>query len=679
VIEKIVDFAEALTPIALIGAGGIGKTSIALNILHDNRIKQRFGENRRFIRCDQFPASRLHILSRLSKVVGAGVENPDDLTPLRRFLSSEEMVIVLDNAESILDPQGVDAQEIYAVVEELSRFNNLCLCITSRITTIPSDCETIDIPTLSMEAARDTFHRIYKNGERPDLVNNILEQLDFHPLSITLLATVGHHNKWNIDRLTRQWEMRRTGLLRTQHNNSLATTIELSLTSPMFRELGLDARDLLGVIAFFPKGIDENNLKWLFPTISDGSDIFDKFCVLSLTYRSDNFITMLAPLRDYLRPEDPASSPLLRATKECYLGRLSVEVSPGKPGYSEARWIVSEDVNVEYLFDVFTSIDANSDKIWDACANFMERLYWHKRRLVVLGPKLEGLPDGHPSKPKCLLRLSRLFDSVGNLPEYNRLLTQALKIWRDRGDDFNVATTLRFLAYTSERLLLYKEGILQAKESLEIFERLNDVPGQAHALQQLAWLLRRDNKLDAAEEAATRSINLLPDTEQFLVCQGHRALGDVCRSKGETEKAVDHFGTALGIASSFNWEGQLFRIHYSLAELFRDRGRFDDAHAHVEHAKLQGARDTYNLGCAMELNARFWAEQGQLEEAKSEALRAVELFEKLGAALKELEDCRRILRDIEEKTEMPVASGEVPETVSLLMPVNPPSSAQGIE
>ena len=551
-IEKIVGFAEALTPIALIGAGGIGKTSIALNILHDNRIKQRFGENRRFIRCDQFPASRLHFLSRLSKVVGAGVENPDDLTPLRRFLSSKEMIIVLDNAESILDPQGVDAQEIYAVVEELSRFNNLCLCITSRITTIPSDCETIDIPTLSMEAARDTFHRIYKNGERPDLVNNILEQLDFHPLSITLLATVGHHNKWNIDRLIKQWETRRTGLLRTQHNNSLATTIELSLTSPMFRELGLDARDLLGVIAFFPKGINENNLNWLFPTISDGSDIFDKFCVLSLTYRSDNFITMLAPLRDYLRPEDPASSPLLRATKECYLGRLSVEVSPGKPGYREARWIVSEDVNVEYLFDVFTSIDANSDKLWDACANFMERLYWHKRRLVVLGPKLEGLPDSHPSKPKCLLRLSRLFDSVGNLPEYNRLLTHALKIWRDRGDDFNVATTLRFLAYTSERLLLYKEGILQAKESLDIFERLNDVPGQAHALQQLAWLLRRDNQLDTAEEAATRSINLLPDTEQFLVCQGHRALGDVCRSKGETEKAVDHFGTALGIASSFN-------------------------------------------------------------------------------------------------------------------------------
>ena len=647
-IERIVDLAERLIPVALIGAGGIGKTSIALTLLHDDRIKQRFGENRWFIRCDQFPTSRTNFLRRLSEATGAGIENPEELTPLRPFLSSKQMLIILDNAESALDPRGTDAQEIYAVVEELSQFNNVWLCITSRISTVPPECETLGIPTLPVEAALDAFYRIYNRGERSDRINNILERLDFHPLSITLLATVAHHSIWDTNRLAKEWEQQRTGVLHTQHNKSLAATIELSLASPMFQEFGPDAQELLGVVAFFPQGVNENNLDWLFPSIPNRGDIFDKFCILSLTYRNNGSITMLAPLRDYLCLKHPTSSPLLRAIKKRYFRRLAVDVHPDRPGFEEARWIASEDVNVEHLLGAFMSVDANSEGVWDVCACFMDHLYWHKPRLVLLGPKIEGLSDDHPSKPHCLFELSRLFNSVGNCAESKRLLNHALKLWREQRDDFQVAQTLRFLANTNRMLDLHEEGISQAKEALEICERLNDTAGQARSLGYLAWLLWRDNQLVVAEEAASRAIGLLLDNgDQFMVCQCHRVLGYICHSKGETENAIDHFGTALGIASSFNWDDQRFWNHYSLAKLFSDEDRFDDAHAQVERSKLFATNDAYYLGRAVELQARLWYKQRMLEEAKSAAEYTASVYEKLGAAW-DLETCQRLLRQIEE-------------------------------
>jgi len=183
---------------------------------------------------------------------------------------------------------------------------------------------------------------------------------------------------------------------------------------------------------------------------------------------------------------------------------------------------------------------------------------------------------------------------------------------------------------------------------------VRDRSGTGTLFARLAWLLWGDKQLDAAEEAASRAINLFSEQgNQFHVCQSHRALGDIYHSKGEWERAIYHLEAALGIPSSFNWRAQLFWIRHTLARLSFGQDKFGDAHAHVELAKSHAVDNAYHLGLTMELQANFWCQQHQFEEAKSEGLRAAESFGKLGAA-NDLERCRELLQRIEQELKNPV-------------------------
>ena len=327
--------------------------------------------------------------------------------------------------------------------------------------------------------------------------------------------------------------------------------------------------------------------------------------------------------------------------------RLSGGTTPGTPGFEEGRWITTEDVNIEHLLDVFTTIGGSAESIWDACAKFMAQLYWHKPRLVTLGPKIEALPDNHPSKPQCLWDLSRLLHLVGNFVECERLLRLALKLWRERGNGFKVGVELAKLSNANREMGLYEEGIRQAAEASQIFERIGDEVQQAESLIPLAWSLCGDRQLDAAKEAASHAIDLLPENgEEFRVCRAHRALGDIYRFKDKTKKAIHHFEIARGIATSLNMVEELFWVDDALAEMFSENGKFEEAQTHVEHAKPHAVNNPYFLARVTHLQARVWYRQGMLGDAKSEALCALDAFERLGAA-DDAERVRQLLHDIE--------------------------------
>ncbi|KAF9785114.1 hypothetical protein BJ322DRAFT_1108575 [Thelephora terrestris] len=107
---------------------------------------------------------------------------------------------------------------------------------------------------------------------------------------------------------------------------------------------------------------------------------------------------------------------------------------------------------------------------------------------------------------------------------------------------------------------------------------------------------------------------------------------------------------ALGIAAPFDWRSELFSVHYSLAKLFCTESVFDDADAHIELAKSHTVDDAYDLGLVMEMQAWIWYRQRRAEDARCEALRGLEVYEKLGAE-RDMGKCRNLLRQIEKSIE----------------------------
>ena len=95
-------------------------------------------------------------------------------------------------------------------------------------------------------------------------------------------------------------------------------------------------------------------------------------------------------------------------------------------------------------------------------------------------------------------------------------------------------------------------------------------------------------------------------------------------------------------------------VHFWLAGLFYDGRIFDHAQAHVERARSHTANSTINLAYVMKMQANIWYAQHRFEEARSEALRAIDVYEKVGAT-ECVERCRTLLRYIQEFEELDTA------------------------
>ena len=294
IIDDLLGFVERFASLTLFGAGGIGKSTIALTLLHHVRIVAKFGEYRHFVRCDGLVDSPDGFLGRLSHAIGAS-----GVTQLWSHLTlSPPRLLVLDGVDFILDPLAPGATEVAAAIEEFGRYHNICILATSRMDVKIPDFRHVEVPSLSMDSARDTFHSCCGLGRSP-AVENLLAEFDFHPLSIDLLASAARENNWDERKLLKAWDGGKTSILKASGRQSLEDNIESILLTPTIQVLGITARKTLESIALFPEEVKESKLECTFPKVRGVGEAVDALCKFSLLYRQDGFVKMLSPFRFY--------------------------------------------------------------------------------------------------------------------------------------------------------------------------------------------------------------------------------------------------------------------------------------------------------------------------------------------------------------------------------------------
>ncbi|KAJ7451369.1 P-loop containing nucleoside triphosphate hydrolase protein, partial [Mycena latifolia] len=285
--------------VAILGTGGIGKTSLAKAALHHPDVSTKY-EAKLFVACDSVTTS-----IELAALVGSniGLKPGRDLTKpvVQHFAQGPPSLLVLDNLETpwekIKSRGGVE--EFLSLLTDVP---HLALIITMRGAERPAKVRWTHpllppLRPLSNDAARQTFIDITDNDHDSHEITQLLEITDNLPLAVDLLAhLVDYEGGLNV--LTR-WRTEKTYILSEGHDkgSNLNSSIALSLSSPRMTP---GAKGLLSLLSILPDGLSTLELTQSNLLIPDLLTCKAVLLQTSLAYSDKMRLKVLVPIREHV-------------------------------------------------------------------------------------------------------------------------------------------------------------------------------------------------------------------------------------------------------------------------------------------------------------------------------------------------------------------------------------------
>jgi tetratricopeptide (TPR) repeat protein len=576
-------------PVAVLGAPGIGKSTICLAALHDDQVRERFGDRRWFIRCDGATSAGA-LLSGLAAELGVTADGPPGSAVDRvcAVLGAGLAVLVLDNFETPWTADPLPAEELLRTIAAVPQ---AAVALTSRGTGRPAGLRWRDFAMLSplpLSDARRLFLAVAGPGLAADpRLDELVAGLDGVPLAVELMAYAAQGQP-DLAEVAARWRAERTGMLArmggARRELSVAVSVEASVTAPLMTAPGVRLLGLLGVL---PDGVAREDLAALLP--EDGLAAAAVLRQLGLAFGEGDRLRTLAPVREHIAAAHPPAPADLNQAVSHYAQLAAVTGRQvGRRGGARAvARLQAETGNIAAMLERAAAA-GQVDELADGMYGLAQ--YW--RYTGFIQPALAEVAERAIEAHGTPFQQAQTWRTLGDLAYYRSdhdgaqaRFERALPLFRQVGAVLGEANCIKGLGDIALRRSDHDGARARYEQALPLYQEAEDVLGEANCISRLGEIAKDRSDLDGARGPYERALPLYQQVGSVLgEANCIKGLGDIALDRSDLDGAQARYKKALPLYQQVGDVRGEANCIKGLGDIALDRSDHDGAQARYERA-----------------------------------------------------------------------------------------------
>jgi len=543
-------------PLLIWGPPGIGKSTLALALLHHPGAEQKFGARRFMIRCDGFAnviALQLGMGSEWFGLTASPRIGGEVLAKLREGPAA----IVVDNFETPYRAAGDESEDW---LRKLVGVPNVWLIVGVQGHEAPGGIDWIrrlEPTRLTLEQSRQLFCRIAGvEVERSPVLDELLLGLDGVPHAIELLARQAESDL-DVSSLADRWNRQRTTLLQrgvgTTRQTNIAIAYEFAIASPLMS--GAPMR-MLRILAALPGGLATHDVPMAMEVLN-GVTAQDAAATLkrcALAFAEGDRLRMLAPLREHVLRAHPVVPGELHHVQTRFLQMAHSGHQVGDVGGGHVLRILTRDhLNCRWAVEAaLDRADPTAVRAAMGFGNFSKFSGVDGTDLLERAREFAHQASDRRGEARCSLALGDFALQRSLYSSARQRYEEARLIYRELGDRAGEADCIKRLGDIAFERIDYTNAQLLYEEALAIYKAVRDRRGEAVSFLHLGNIaLRRRDHVGAGKryEEALPIYREVGDRRGETWCM--LLLGTVALARGDHADARKRYESVLPIYQEF--------------------------------------------------------------------------------------------------------------------------------